>query len=74
MCKCFKDESPDTKKRKGKKKMKRKITPEPSDLELSGNVIISDICDGDELDDVDLFFTTISKKKLKTNEICCSGG
>ena len=53
-----------------REKLKRELTAEFSDSEISGNDNISDICDDDELDDVDISFLPPSlEKPAKPTEI-----
>ncbi|KAJ8946674.1 hypothetical protein NQ318_019989 [Aromia moschata] len=53
---CFHELSPDRKKLKGKQKLKKKPESESSDSSRE----LSDICDDDELDDVDLMLNVLS--------------
>lgn len=70
---CFNEEIQDRKKLKGKQKMKKDATPETSDDSLEED--LSDICDDDELDDINLsFIPPSSATPSKPNETCCVCG
>lgn len=66
---CFSDETLGTKKFKGKQKLKKETTPESSDDSMDED--LSDICNDDELDDVELSFIPPSvKKPSEPNDTC----